>query len=395
MRDGRWIPGVLVAVAVAAWASPASADPTLVTYAVERKPLGQVPNDGVLTFDLYDDSACTHLVYSEDVAASDPDLQLEIVKAYRLVPGSAPKRTVRMQAVIDAPLLDVPGFLVVTGTGISAAGGACQLQSSSIVGPIGPQGATGATGAQGPIGPTGPAGADGATGATGAQGPIGLTGPAGADGATGATGPQGPIGPTGPAGADGATGATGPQGPIGLTGPAGADGATGATGPQGPIGLTGPAGADGATGPQGSQGPPGADGAQGPIGPQGPSGIAQQWLGGAGLANRNATTEYFGIFGATGTPSTRVATVAPLTGTISGFRLRLTTAPGAGNGYTFTWRAGAASIVCLANAVGDATCPGTLDVTAGELVWLQESNTGPTAPAASTDFQWSAIFSTP
>jgi len=334
-------------------ASVAAADPALVTYQVERKPLGQVANTAVLTFDLFDDSDCTNLVYSEDVAASDPDLQLEVVKTYRLVPGSAPKRTVRMQAVIDGPLLDVPTFLRVTGIGISAAGGDCQLQSASIVGPVGPQGATGGAG------------------------------------------PQGPIGLMGSAGADGATGAVGPQGPIGLTGSAGSDGATGALGPQGPIGLTGSAGVDGAQGPVGSQGTVGADGAQGPIGPQGPAGVAQQWLGSAGTANRNAAIEYFGIFGVAGTASTLVATVAPLSGIISGFRLRLTSSPGAGNGFTFTLRSGANSLVCNANASGDATCPGTLSVTAGDLVYLQESNTGPTAPAASPPFQWGATFSTP
>jgi hypothetical protein len=355
-------------------ASVAAADPALVTYQVERKPLGQVANTAVLTFDLFDDSDCTNLVYSEDVAASDPDLQLEVVKTYRLVPGSAPKRTVRMQAVIDGPLLDVPTFLRVTGIGISAAGGDCQLQSASIVGPVGPQGATGGAGP---------------------QGPIGLMGSAGADGATGAVGPQGPIGLTGSAGSDGATGAVGPQGPIGLTGSAGSDGATGALGPQGPIGLTGSAGVDGAQGPVGSQGTVGADGAQGPIGPQGPAGVAQQWLGSAGTANRNAAIEYFGIFGVAGTASTLVATVAPLSGIISGFRLRLTSSPGAGNGFTFTLRSGANSLVCNANASGDATCPGTLSVTAGDLVYLQESNTGPTAPAASPPFQWGATFSTP
>ena len=96
----------------------------------------------------------------------------------------------------------------------------------AVVGPAGPRGAAGppgtagATGSPGAIGPAGPAGAigpmgsAGATGAPGAPGPPGPQGPAGADGDDGATGPAGPSGPVGPPGPTGPTGPTGPAGTI-------------------------------------------------------------------------------------------------------------------------------------------------------------------------------------
>jgi len=45
------------------------------------------------------------------------------------------------------------------------------------------------------------------------------------------------------------------------------------------------------------------------------------------------------------------------------------------------------------NASGPATCPGTLTVTAGDLVYLDDTDTGPGIPANSTNFQWGATFS--
>jgi hypothetical protein len=166
----------------------------------------------------------------------------------------------------------------------------------------------------------------------------------------------------------------------------------GVDGAQGPPGAAGANGIDGADGAQGPQGPPGADGAQGP---QGPAGTPQQWLGGGGNANRNGAIEYFGISGGSGTASTLVATAAPLSGTISSWRIVLTTAPGSGNGYTFTLHSGANTLTCNVNAVGLTTCAGSLTVTVGDLVYLQENNTGPTAPASSTNFQWGAVFTSP
>jgi hypothetical protein len=90
-----------------------------------------------------------------------------------------------------------------------------------------------------------------------------------------------------------------------------------------------------------------------------------------------------------------VATVAPLGGTITNWRLELTSAPGAGNGFTFTLHSGANTLACSVNAIGATTCPGSLTVTAGDLVYLEEANTGPTAPSNSTDFQWGATFTSP
>jgi hypothetical protein len=116
------------------------------------------------------------------------------------------------------------------------------------------------------------------------------------------------------------------------------------------------------------------------------------WLGGGGNANRNPPAEFFGLWGASASTSTSIAVVAPLSGTLCDVRLSLSGTPGAGDGFTFTLHSGANTLACSVNAVGAATCPGTLTVTAGDLVYLQETNTGPTAPGNSTDFQWGATF---
>jgi len=68
---------------------------------------------------------------------------------------------------------------------------------------------------------------------------------------------------------------------------------------------------------------------------------------------------------------------------------------GAGDGFTFTLHSGANTLTCSVNAIGAATCPGSLAVTAGDLVYLEEANTGPTAPGNSSDFQWGATFTSP
>ncbi len=433
---GTWssIPAVASIVSLLL-AGAAAAEPTPVHYTVERTPLRLATASSFFRFELFDDPACTNLIYSEDVPASDPLFYIQALMTQRLKGAPRAPRANRIHAVIDAPEVNAAPFLRVSGTGITAAGGDCQLQAeAAVVGQQGPPGPTGANGADGAIGPqglpgpqglAGANGIDGADGAVGPQGPQGPSGPDGADGAQGPQGPQGPVGADGaqgPAGADGAQGPQGPQGaagadgaqgppgadgaqgPPGLQGPPGAngiDGADGAVGPQGPQGLPGPAGAtggDGAQGPQGPQGPAGADGAQGPAGAdgaQGPPGPQQQWLGGGGFANRNGTIEYFGPWGGAGTTSSLVAAVAPISGTISSWRMVLTSSPGAGNGFTFVLHSGINTLSCVVNSNGPLTCPGSLAVTAGELVYLEEFNTGPTSPSNSSSFQWGAAFTSP
>ena len=84
-----------------------------------------------------------------------------------------------------------------------------------------------------------------------------------------------------------------------------------------------------------------------------------------------------------------------MSGTIANWNLRLTTSPGSGNGYTFTLHSGANTLACAVNAVGAASCPCTLTVTQGDIVYLEENNTGPTAPGSSSNFQWGATFTSP
>jgi hypothetical protein len=174
--------------------SVASAVDLPVVYKVQDKPLKLAVAGTQLTFELFSDSSCTSLFYSQSMAIDDVDV---ITKLKRFVPkaGVKPPKTDEIHAVLAGiPPAEGP-YMRVTGTGVTAAGHACQLQTSGIEGP------QGTAGAQGPTGLTGPQGATGATGSTGA---------------TGATGPQGVQGPPGPTGATGATGATGPQGETGL-----------------------------------------------------------------------------------------------------------------------------------------------------------------------------------
>lgn len=167
--------------------SAASAADLPLVYKVQDKPLKTAVSGTELTFDLYSDSACTSLYFSQSMLIDEVDV---ITKLKRFVPkaGAKPPKTDEIHAVLaGVPPLAGP-YLRVSGTGVVAAGDSCQLQTSGIEGP------QGAAGTQGPAGPTGP------QGATGAQGPQGATG---AQGPQGATGAQGPIGPTGPQGATG------------------------------------------------------------------------------------------------------------------------------------------------------------------------------------------------
>jgi hypothetical protein len=118
----------LAAIALAAIAVPASADPLVAEYLVQRKPLqkGTLPTT-MLTFEVYSDAACTTLVDSAQVAASA--LMIEQVKGLRLRGGASLAKVVRLEAAIDVDA-GAP-FLKVTGTGITAAGAACQLQGAS------------------------------------------------------------------------------------------------------------------------------------------------------------------------------------------------------------------------------------------------------------------------
>jgi hypothetical protein len=158
-----------------------------VAYNVQDKPLKEAVAGTELTFQLYSDSGCTSLYFSQAVPIDDVDV---ISKLKLFVPKNGAKlpKTDTIHAVLTGVSAVEGPYLRVSGTGIVAAGGSCQLQASGLEGP---QGAAGAVGPQGPQGATGAVGPQGTQGATGAVGPQGPQGP------TGAVGPQGPQGPTG------------------------------------------------------------------------------------------------------------------------------------------------------------------------------------------------------
>ena len=183
-----------------------------VSYDVDQKALKETVSGTLLTFTLYTDNACSAVHASQMVTVEDV-IPLEKIKALKPKGAADPPKVVRLNHVLSGVTPAAELYLAVTGTGISAIGGTCQVQSAGAVGPAGPTGTAGPTGAMGATGPTGA---------------MGVIGPIGATGAMGATGPTGAMGTTSPTGATGARGATGPTGAMGTMGPTGATGAAGA-----------------------------------------------------------------------------------------------------------------------------------------------------------------------
>ncbi len=239
----------------------------------------------------------------------------------------------------------------------------------------GPAGADGVDGADGPQGPEGPAGADGAGGPQGPAGPAGVAGAPGAngaDGAPGANGAEGPAGPQGPAG--------GPQGIQGIQGVQGGTGATGAAGADGAPGATGAPGVDGANG------APGADGANGSNG-------GTLLAGGASLPGGD-TTEYIrvGAFASHAAQATAAVPV-PLNGTLSNLVIRLTTAPGVGESYSFNIFVNGVDTGLECNVTEAATTcdsgPVNVEVVIGDTVSLEAN---PTTGSSATVANFSMVL---
>jgi len=205
-------------------------------------------------------------------------------------------------------------------------------------------------------------------------------------GPEGPTGPQGPQGPQGVTGPEGPTGAQGVTGPEGATGPQGPQGATGATGPTGD---TGPAGATGATGATGQ----GTTGATGPTGPAGPA--ATQIIGGGGADSdaQNNNNVFVGLFldDASTTEAPALQSMA-IGGSLDNFNVRLSTAPGTGDSYTFTVRLNEANTALSCTISGSATScsdTGAVAVTAGQAISILVD---PTNDPASAEVRWTATF---
>jgi len=114
-------------------ASSAFAADVRVTYLVDGKALkAAAPAGTVLTFELHTTNACSAAVASDAVNVEDVTL-LEQVKTAAVKSGPKPPKNVLEVRHILTGVTPAPVFyLRVTGTGVSAVGGACQLQYASF-----------------------------------------------------------------------------------------------------------------------------------------------------------------------------------------------------------------------------------------------------------------------
>jgi hypothetical protein len=122
-----------------------------VSYTVDERALKLAVAGTNVTFDLYTDSACTGpIAHTETVAIESVDV---ISRLKLFVPKGAtvkPPKTDELRHTLIGVDPATSAYLMVTGVGIAAVGGACQPQPSGVAGPPGPPG--------GPAGPPGPSG---------------------------------------------------------------------------------------------------------------------------------------------------------------------------------------------------------------------------------------------
>lgn len=115
----------LAAVIVAPCVARAADVP--VTYTCQEKPLKAAIAGTMLTFTLYNDSACTNQVYSTGVLIENVAL---ITKLKQFTPKNDTKlpNTVALQHTLPNVTAVSNLYLAVTGTGVTPVGGACQAQ---------------------------------------------------------------------------------------------------------------------------------------------------------------------------------------------------------------------------------------------------------------------------
>jgi hypothetical protein len=120
----------LLAVPIPASAIVLSGPNVSVAYSVDATALKAAISGTALTFALYADSTCATSVYTTMINIENVDL-IEALKRFNPKGATKPPKT----AVIHATLIGVPpgssGYLKVTGTGITAVGGACQAQAGA------------------------------------------------------------------------------------------------------------------------------------------------------------------------------------------------------------------------------------------------------------------------
>lgn len=128
-----WIKFVAAAVVVLGVESARAAD-FVVTYDVEDKPLKEAVSGTVLTFDLFEDSACTSYVAQHTLAIDD--VKVSKLKLFAPSGGVKPPKTDTIQATLTGSDFSRASYLKVTGTGITAVGGDCQPQTANSSGKV-------------------------------------------------------------------------------------------------------------------------------------------------------------------------------------------------------------------------------------------------------------------
>lgn len=125
--------GLLIA-ATFAWAMPTramSAD-VPVSYKVDSRALKSASVAGNnLTFELYSDSGCTSAVASKVVDIADASILIKQYTLARVKGGSSISKVSQIETVLTGVTVSESLYLKVTGAGIVAVGGDCQVQQSS------------------------------------------------------------------------------------------------------------------------------------------------------------------------------------------------------------------------------------------------------------------------
>lgn len=107
-----------------------------VVYTVDTTAMKLAISGTNLTFQLYTDAACTSLTHTQVITVDNVSL-LSVLKRSKPKNGVKPAKTTDIRAVLTGVAPAAPLYAKVTGTGITAVGGPCQVQASTTVGPVG------------------------------------------------------------------------------------------------------------------------------------------------------------------------------------------------------------------------------------------------------------------
>lgn len=98
-----------------------------VNYTVDDRVLRAAAAGTILTFELFTDAACTSLVHTQMVAIENVTI-ISRLKRFKPVAAATPPKTTELQQTLTGVTPALPLYLKVTGTGVTAVGGACQAQ---------------------------------------------------------------------------------------------------------------------------------------------------------------------------------------------------------------------------------------------------------------------------